>query len=122
MREGPVGLCHLVCVFALLHGRTAVVRGVEKFARQALLHRLLVAGALLGAGAEEAVALAADVLAHLAPSSLLALSRSARECSAKQSPSARLTSSGMGTSPSDDVRSAALKLACEWRGEDGEGV
>ena len=43
MREGPVGLCHLVCVFALLHRGAAVVGGVKQLTRQALLHCLFVA-------------------------------------------------------------------------------
>ena len=36
MGEGAVGLRHLVGVFPLLHGRAAVVGGIEQLARQAL--------------------------------------------------------------------------------------
>ena len=43
--EGPIGLCHLVRVFPFLHRSAAVVGGVEEFARQALLHCVLVAAA-----------------------------------------------------------------------------
>src|SRR5207302_2357205 len=46
VREGLVGLGHLVRVFALLHRVAAVVGGVDQLGRQLLVHRLL--AALLG--------------------------------------------------------------------------
>src|SRR3954471_8334964 len=45
MREGAVGVGHLVGVFALLDGAAAIVGGVHQFARQAALHGGLIAGA-----------------------------------------------------------------------------
>src|SRR4051795_8282810 len=44
VREGPVGLGHLVRVLATLHRGTEAVRSVEEFVLQALDHRLLAAG------------------------------------------------------------------------------
>src|SRR5271154_5035531 len=45
MREGAVGVGHLVGVFALLDGAAAIVGGVHQFARQAALHGGFVAAA-----------------------------------------------------------------------------
>src|SRR5947208_13366951 len=43
VREGLVGVCHLVDVLALLDRVAAVLRGVDDLVREAILHRLLVA-------------------------------------------------------------------------------
>src|SRR6185295_17156660 len=45
VRERAVGFGHLVCVFALLDGSTAIVGGVEQLGREPLTHRLFVARA-----------------------------------------------------------------------------
>src|ERR1700748_813240 len=45
VREGAVGVGHLVVVSALLDGRAAIVGGVHQLARQAALHGGLVAAA-----------------------------------------------------------------------------
>src|SRR5688572_25338521 len=45
MREGAVGVGHLVGVFALLDGAAAIVGGIHQLARQAALHGGLIAAA-----------------------------------------------------------------------------
>src|SRR5258706_749707 len=45
VREGAVGVGHLVGVFALLDGAAAIVGGIHQFTRQPALHGGLVAGA-----------------------------------------------------------------------------
>src|SRR5471030_1644464 len=67
MREGAVGIGHLVGVFALLDGAAAIVGGVHQFARQAARHGGLVATARGGdqpANCQSAAAIGAHFDRH----------------------------------------------------------
>src|SRR3954471_21257469 len=68
VREGAVGVGHLVGIFALLDGAAAIVGGVHQFARQAAGHGGFVAGACGGdqpADGERARTIGAHFDGHL---------------------------------------------------------
>src|SRR4051812_28679853 len=68
VREGAVGVGHLVGVFALLDGRTAIVGGIHQFAGKTALHGGLVAaagGSDQPANGERAAAVGAHFDGHL---------------------------------------------------------